>query len=251
QQQSPAPTLEVTLAQHRVDQTPQQADFLAQHNQQGSGDQHEAQELTTDRPPEMIDSQLKKTGALPQQLQQQAHTGNTPVISTTAQSPDRHSDKERLEQVDPSLSPPMPPAAEMEIASLMAKLDEQRREYSKLPRVLRVTSASTMAAEHAAYLQYWIDRIEVVGNKNYPEEARRKAIYGDLRLAVTILPDGSVEGIEILLSSGQRVLDLAAVRIVRLASPFAPFPAQMTQWDKLEIIRTWRFEPGHRLNTAQ
>ena len=66
---------------------------------------------------------------------------------------------------------------------------------------------------------------------------------------MTLLPDGTVEKIEILLSSGQRVLDLAAVRTVRMASPFTPFPPEMKQWDKLEIIRTWQFEPGHRLNT--
>jgi len=249
QHNAQAPTLEVTLAQHRVEEKPEKADFLAQHNQQGSGDQQEAQELTTDRIPELMDSQLKKTGAQPQQHQQQAKTGANPVISTSASSNTSSSKQEVKETIETPAIPSLPPTAQMEFASLKAKLDQQQRQYSKLPRVLRVTSASTMAAEHAGYLQYWIDRIEVVGNKNYPEEARRNAIYGDLRLAVTLLPDGSVDSIEILLSSGQRVLDLAAVRTVRLASPFAPFPPEMAQWDKLEIIRTWRFEPGHRLNT--
>lgn len=250
QQYSPAPTLEVTLAQHRVEEKPEQADFLAQHNQQGSGDQRELQELTTDRPPEMPDSRIQKVGSQPAQIQQQATLGATPAISTTADSVDTSTDKQIRETVDTSIAPPLPPAAQLEFASLKAKLDEQQRQYSKLPRVLRVTSASTMAADHAAYLQYWIDRIEVVGNRNYPEEARRKAIYGDLRMAVTLLSDGTVDSIEILLSSGQRVLDQAAVRTVRLASPFAPFPPEMSDWDKLEIIRTWRFERGHRLNTA-
>ena len=249
QQQAPATTLEVTLAQHRIEEAPQEADFLAQHNQQGSGNESELQELTTDRPPEIVDSQLKKIGAQLAQPQQQPNQGATPVVSSTADSVDLASDKLLKEITDPSITPSLPPATQMEFASLKAKLDEQQRQYSKLPKVLRVTSASTMAAEHAAYLQYWIDRIELVGNTNYPEEARRRGIYGDLRLAVTMLPDGTVEGVEILLSSGQRVLDQAAVRTVRLASPFAPFPAEMAQWDKLEIIRTWRFEAGHRLNT--
>ena len=249
QDNAPAPTLEVTLAQHRVENAPDKADFLAQHNQQGSGDQQDAQELTTDRPPKVVDTQLKKTGAQPQQAQQEAKTGAQPVISTSANNNSSTSDEEVKEVRDANITPSLPPAAKMEFASLKAKLDQQQRQYSKLPRVLRVTSASTRAAEHAGYLQYWIDRIEIVGNQNYPEEARRNAIYGDLRLAVTLLPDGAVDSIEILLSSGQRVLDLAAVRTVRLASPFAPFPPEMAQWDKLEIIRTWRFEPGHRLNT--
>ncbi|WP_461481696.1 energy transducer TonB family protein [Porticoccus sp.] len=250
QQQAPAPTLEVTLAQHRSDQAPTRADFLAQHNQQGSGNQHQTEELTTDQQPELIDSQLKKLGAQPVPMQQRASPGATPVISTVADSTDLASDKLEKDTSEASETPPKTAATQLEFASLKAKLDEQQRLYSKLPKVLRVTSASTMAAEHATYLRYWIDRIELVGNRNYPEEARRKGLYGDLRMAVTLLPDGSVEGVEILLSSGQRVLDQAAVRTVRLASPFAQFPAEMRQWDKLEIIRTWRFEAGHRLNTS-
>jgi len=115
--------------------------------------------------------------------------------------------------------------------------------------VLRITSASTKAADHAAYLRYWIDRIEMVGNNNYPEEARQKSLYGDLRFAVTLLPNGTVDSVQVLLSSGQRVLDQAAIRTVRLASPFAPFPPEIKQWDKLEIIRTWRFVPSNHLNT--
>ena len=248
-QQAPTPTLEITLAQHRTEEAPEHADFLAQQNQQGSGDRLETHELTTDRPPEIIDSQMRETGAPPRQIQQQARSGNKPVISTRADSADAARTEPAREQTELSPTPPMPPATQAEFASLRAKLDDQRRQYSKLPHVLRVTSASTLAADHAAYLRYWIDRIEQVGNRNSPEEARRKAIYGDLRMAVTLLPGGAVESIEILLSSGQRVLDQAAVRTVRLASPFAPFPAEMAKWDKLEIIRTWRFEPGHRLNT--
>jgi periplasmic protein TonB len=249
QQQQSAPTLEVTLAQHRSERAPKDADFLAQHNQQGSGDQSETRELTTDRLPEISNAQLKKIGAPQQQTQQQTSPGDTPALSTTSDSLYSTTDRPSPDEILNRTAIPLPHAASLEFASLKAKLDQKQQEYSKLPRVLRITSASTKAAEHASYLRYWIDRIEMVGNNNYPEEARRKAMYGDLRLAVTLQPNGAVEGVEILLSSGQRVLDQAAVRTVRLASPFAPFPAEMKQWDKLEIIRTWRFVPGNRMNT--
>jgi protein TonB len=249
QQQQSAPTLEVTLAQHSSEHAPEDADFLAQHNQQGSGDQSETRELTTDRLPEISDAQLKKIGAPQQQTQQQTTQGNTPALSTTSDSLSSTTDHLSPNEILNSIATPLPPSASLEFASLKAKLDQKQQEYSKLPRVLRITSASTKSAEHASYLRYWIDRIEMVGNNNYPEEARRKAMYGDLRLAVTLRPNGVVEGVEILLSSGQRVLDQAAVRTVRLASPFAPFPAEMKQWDKLEIIRTWRFVPGNLMNT--
>ncbi|HRF87625.1 MAG TPA: energy transducer TonB, partial [Pseudomonadales bacterium] len=82
------------------------------------------------------------------------------------------------------------------------------------------------------------------------QEARRKKIYGQLRLVVSLLPDGSIHNIEILQSSGQRILDDAAIRIVRMAAPFAPFPHELRKdVDRLEIIRTWKFEKGDKLTS--
>mgnify|MGYP000244681803 FL=1 len=250
QDKQAAPTLEITLAQHQTESEPDDADFLAQANQQGSGNKNDRNEITTDRQADIHDTHLKKTGAPLQQTQEQSITSKIPPISTTSDSFQSTADKLTPKEIEQPVITPLPEATSLEIASLKAKLDQQQQEYSKLPRVLRITSASTKAADHAAYLRYWIDRIEMVGNNNYPEEARQKSLYGDLRLAVTLLPNGSVDSVEVLLSSGQRVLDQAAIRTVRLASPFAPFPSEIKQWDKLEIIRTWRFVPGNQLNTV-
>ena len=250
QDKQAAPTLEITLAQHQTESEPDDADFLAQANQQGSGNKNDRNEITTDRQADIHDTHLKKTGAPLQQTQEQSITSKIPAISTTSDSFQSTADKLTPKEIEQPVITPLPEATSLEIASLKAKLDQQQQEYSKLPRVLRITSASTKAADHAAYLRYWIDRIEMVGNNNYPEEARQKSLYGDLRLAVTLLPNGAVDSVEVLLSSGQRVLDQAAIRTVRLASPFAPFPSEIKQWDKLEIIRTWRFVPGNQLNTV-
>ncbi len=91
--------------------------------------------------------------------------------------------------------------------------------------------------------------MERVGNENYPEEARRRQLYGAIRLAVALDRDGNVASIEILQGSGQRVLDQAAIRIVRLAAPFAPIPSSIRE-DQVEVIRTWNFIPGDRLETS-
>ena len=136
-----------------------------------------------------------------------------------------------------------------EVASLRAKLAQQRQTYSKIPRTLVLTSASARRSEQAEYLRYWIERVEQVGNENYPEEARRRQMYGAIRLAVSLERNGNVVGVEILQSSGQRVLDQAAIRIVRLAAPFTPFPATITA-DRIEVIRTWNFIPGNRFETS-
>lgn len=121
--------------------------------------------------------------------------------------------------------------------------------YSRYPKTLRLAAVSAKTAEQAAYLHDWVAQVEETGNQHYPEEARRKHIFGDIRLAVSVHPDGSVDAVEILQSSGQRVLDQAAIRSVHMASPFADFPAEMRAWDRIEIIRTWYFMPGSRLQT--
>ncbi len=243
---NPAPTLEVTLAQHKSTLAPEQADYLAQFDQQGSGDRAELNKITTDRIAELPAPDSREATPLNPEPEQRAAAQPATLLSTqsdserqTTRSEDRAADKgDRVSTVEPRVS--------TELSSLQARLDQQRQDYSKMPRINRLTAVSTRSSQEADYLRRWIEQVEQVGNANYPEEARRKQIYGDLRLAVTLLPDGSVDGIEILLSSGQRVLDQAAVRIVRQAAPFASLPAELGDWDKLEIIRTWRFVRGHQ-----
>ena len=107
----------------------------------------------------------------------------------------------------------------------------------------RITSVATKASYDAEYLHKWSNKVEFVGNRNYPQEALKNNLFGNLRLAAVILPNGTIERVEILKSSGHRILDDAARQIVQLASPFAPFPPEIRQQaDQLEIIRTWHFE---------
>ncbi|WP_286807574.1 energy transducer TonB, partial [Marinimicrobium sp. UBA4209] len=85
--------------------------------------------------------------------------------------------------------------------------------------------------------------IERTGNRHYPQEALNRRITGSLRLSVAINPDGTIHEVEVLHSSGHRLLDQAAVQIVHLAAPFNSFPPEIRQeYDRLEIIRTWNFE---------
>jgi protein TonB len=130
-----------------------------------------------------------------------------------------------------------------EIASLEARIRNEQQKIAAKGRVARYTSLSTLAHQDAIYLDRWRQRIEAIGNLNYPREARAKGIEGSLRLLVSIRSDGSVERLELLESSGQLVLDDAAIRIVRTAAPFEPFTAEMRKrLDRIEVIRTWKFE---------
>jgi protein TonB len=129
----------------------------------------------------------------------------------------------------------------IEIARLTAELERKTLAYAKRPK-RKAISASTREYKYAAYLDAWRRKVERIGNLNYPDQAKRNKLYGDLVLHVAVKADGSVEQIRVLHSSGHKILDDAAVRIVRLAAPFSPFPNEIRkETDILDITRTWQF----------
>jgi protein TonB len=141
-------------------------------------------------------------------------------------------------------------ARALEIASIEARIDPQHQIHAKNLRIKRLTSLATTSRADAFYLNSWRRKIESVGNLNYPQKARRDKLYGTLRLMVAILADGSLKEVELLDSSGHKVLDEAAIRIVRLSAPYAPFPDELRKsTDVLEIIRTWQFKKNSSLRS--
>ncbi|MCW8126672.1 energy transducer TonB [Microbulbifer halophilus] len=240
------PTLEVTLAQHHSARAPENADYLAQHNQQASGSAETPKELSTNRHAEIADTAIREINPLPQQRAARPADQRRQLVTTIGDSPqqapelpaeDKPSEEKRGD------APSDLPQSNPEVASLQARLDKIRQTIAQRPRVRRLTSVATKASADAAYLHDWRQKVEAVGNDNFPEEALQRQITGSLRLMVRLLPTGAVEKVVILDSSGERVLDDAARQIVRLAAPFAPFPAEIRkEADRLEIIRTWRFE---------
>jgi periplasmic protein TonB len=132
------------------------------------------------------------------------------------------------------------------LARLEAQIARKIDEYNKRPR-RQFVGARAAESRFAQYVEAWRQKIERVGNMNYPEGARGR-LYGSLRVTVAINPDGTVDDIQIDRPSDYRVLNDAALKIVRLAAPFAPFPAEIRKdTDILVITRTWTFAPGDRL----
>ncbi|MGV6806287.1 MAG: energy transducer TonB [bacterium] len=240
-------SLDVTLAVTKTTEEVTDADFIAQANQLASGTENEVKELTTDNEAQARDENVaqqaaRQTDFLPPAEQLLTTTGEANLDAAIAPE-----EQPALESQQPGEAPDSRSEA---LAGLKAKLDKMRQEYSKMPKILRMNSVSTKSDEEAAYLLYWVEHAERVGNENYPVEAELKQIYGELQLAVTVLPSGALGPVEIQKSSGHRILDLAAIRTVKLAAPFAPLPETVTQdYDQLEIIRTWRYLPGDRLET--
>lgn len=135
-------------------------------------------------------------------------------------------------------------SSSMEMAALSAEIKRKLQAKAERPR-RKFISASTKEFKYASYMEAWRSKVERVGNLNYPEEARRRGLTGSLILDVAIKADGAVEDITIRRSSGNKILDDAAIRIVNLAAPFAPFPENIRkETDILHITRTWQFMHG-------
>jgi len=250
---SSAPAMEITLAQYRSEIEPDEADFLAQENQVGSGTLAEAAAPSTPFESDFNADTIQEVQPIPQTATpaDPVELQNEAVITAVSNDTrvDQQIDKESEDEL-PITEEASADELSSAIASLQAQLDRQRQEYARRPRKYTISSASTKKSQDALYLDTWRRRIEAVGNVNYPDSARRQEIYGSLRLLVAILPDGDVDDIQILQSSGFNVLDQAAIDIVRMAAPFAPFPEEMRpNVDILEIIRTWRFHEGNALTS--
>jgi protein TonB len=134
------------------------------------------------------------------------------------------------------------------IASLSAEIDRRLQAYAKRPKRKWIT-ARTKEHKYAAYMDAWRERVERVGNLNYPDEARRARLSGNLLLDVAVRPDGSIDEIILRRSSGEKALDDAAIRIVNLAAPFPRFPKAIAEeTDILHVERTWQFLSGNRFS---
>jgi len=181
----------------------------------------------------------------------EVHSSPDTSISVPADPTLAAADSRRALASPPGTAPPLSAATILasrgeEIARLNAKLAEDTTAYSNRPR-RKAISASTQEYKYASYLEAWRRKVEAIGNLNYPEEARRRKLYGNLILQVGVRADGSLEEVRVLRSSGSTLLDEAAVRIVHLAAPFAPFPPDIRQeTDFLDITRTWQFLSNNR-----
>jgi len=239
--------MEVTLAQHRSTTADKDADFLAQANQKGSGSLDKAALITSPHQSRFHDSQIQEIQ--PEESRQAmaaSEAKNRQVVTTTAKSRRSHNNRNssELRQEETEIRDAQLAMAwqSSEISSLEARLSARKQAYAKRPKVRTVATISTKYDRDAAYVDAFRSRVEEIGNKNYPDEAKRRNMQGNVRLLVAILPSGRVKDITVLKSSGHSILDQAARQSVRLAEPFMPFPASIRKdTDILQVIRTWKF----------
>ncbi len=283
----PAPKLEgleITLVTQHSEAPPEKADALAQANLRGGGDSDAparpsapiatplpapAPAVAAVPPPAAPAPSPPLNPAVPRKLAPQPATPPparlskptpAPVVvakAKPARDPDPAqpvedaTEREAAETAAAPSQPALPSAAQLitrsfALASLNAELQQKLETHAKRPRQ-KFISANTQEYRYAAYMEAWRAKVERIGNLNYPDEARQKQLSGALLLDVALRPNGSVIEILVRRSSGHKVLDDAAVRIVELAAPFAPFPEDIArEVDVLHVTRTWKF-----LNNAE
>lgn len=243
--------LEVVLVNAKSKERPAKAEVLAQANLDRGGTVEEKRRAKTPLPvteprkpgKDLADAQRRQRSleARQQELLAQARAARSAVPV----APPREQGVEET-----GVQPSGRDLADLTLAAmrLQAQIDRQIEQYQKRPRK-QFIGANAAEYRFAQYEEDWRVKIERVGTLNYPAEARGR-LYGNLRLTVTIRPDGSVESIELDRSSGLKVLDAAAFKIVRMATPFATFPPDIRRdTDLLVITRTWFFGQGDKIWT--
>ncbi len=266
-------TMEIILVQQQSERQ-DDAELLAQANLEGGGETSDDVRPATPLPPPFPDNQAnlatpQKANPAPDEAQPEpAEKADQPAeeppaddkeviaakteqaeqpISEQNEKDNKEKPQEKTEpKPEPRKKADKPSATELltnsfKVASLSAEIKRKLEARANRPR-RKFISASTKEFKYAAYMEAWRTKVERVGNLNYPDAARRRNLTGSLILDVALNKDGSINDIIVRRSSGHKVLDDAAVRIVELAAPYAPFPEDIRdETDILHITRTWQF----------
>lgn len=247
--------LEVVLVNAKSKSKPVTALALAQHNLDGGGNTDADRRARTPFPilrddPAANDPTVaqKRVKQLEQEVQRQLLTRRNAKHAVASAPP------QPTPQAEPT--PPAPPTLSesdiersLTLQRLEAEIAKQMEAYQKRPRRQSV-GASTREYRFARYVEDWRLKVQRIAENNYPQAAAEQKIYGSLLLTVSIRANGSVENVELRRSSGHKVLDEAAIRIVRMGAPYAAFPPDIARdTDVIDISRTWRFTTSDRIET--
>ncbi|MGE5668264.1 MAG: energy transducer TonB, partial [Betaproteobacteria bacterium] len=244
------PALEVALVNAKSQSRPAKADILAQANLDGGGNTDQKRRAKSPLPvlpreqPQHKVAVASAPAPAPENTTKEMLTQKASDVSLPAPEP---------KPVDAVAPTPSPTANELmqktlEAMRLEAQIAKDMDAYQKIPR-RKYIGSQALEYRFARYVEDWRMKVERIGNLNYPEAARDRKLYGSLVLTVAIRSDGSLDSVNVDRSSGQRILDAAAVRIVEMAAPYAPFPENIRRdTDILYITRTWTFARGDELH---
>jgi len=240
--------LEVVLVNSKSSSRPNKANAYAQSNLEGGGnveDEHRAKNPF----PVLGDARRFTPEQAAQHLRQLEQETKRLLAQNKSNYRVAQNKTQKQNQDNSNANGPDLVQRALEIVRLEAQISKSLDMYEKMPKRTFI-GARTEEYRYAQYVEDWRTKVERIGNLNYPEIARSQKIYGSLTLTVSIRADGSVESIEINRPSGQRILDASAIRIVKLAAPYPPFPPDIAKdTDVLSITRTWTFTSTDKLES--
>lgn len=241
--------LDVVLVNSKTRAKPVKADVLAQANLDGGGNTDEKRRAKTPLPvlkETEPGADVSRAARRVQELEAQQLKMMTQLRAAKSVTPIEQAKTAATALPQPQVSGQDLATSALAIARMEAQISRQLEEYNQRPRKAFIGSRAR-EYRFAQYVEDWRLKVERIGNLNYPDSARGK-VYGSLVLTVSIKSDGSLDSVEVQRSSGHQILDRAAERIVKMASPYANFPANIKRdTDILVITRTWTFAPGDKL----
>lgn len=242
-------TLDIILVQTQNPSEAKDAKYLAQISQQGGGNSE-----TKSRPRDLFAAPTvaKTPGQALQAPQQASRQQQAEAVAMLNQEQSSYSINTRKQQTKPddvTLQEQRNTIKKAETARMIQEISNIIEHEIARPKV-KYMNSSTKEFAPARYMREWINRVERIGNLNYPDQARRDQLSGTLILDVAINAKGELLSIDLRQSSGHKVLDDAARRIVNLAAPFSPFPDKLKQEaDVLHITRSWEFINNSQFKT--
>jgi protein TonB len=236
-------SLEVTIVadpEHQIER-PDKAEYLAQASQQGGGNTQEQVRPSAPLQSEVpIDNVGEETG--------DSLTESSLFKDTADQVLMTHTEQDRS-VVDKPRDDPSPDKSnaiflESGVVQTLPLPNEDKANLLIHDENLRqlVTSVDTRESNIAGYLQNWKTKIETIGVKYFPEKGAIQGVTGSPTLEVTISASGQLREVIVRHSSGSKIVDQAALNILRRAAPFDPFPEAIgVDYDQLRFAYKWQF----------
>ena len=245
-----SPALDIILVQTKAPDEAEKADYLAQISQKGGGDSdHKARPKELFSAPTLSEDPGLSEQTNVQQIKKQKLNEQVALLTQTDAEYDITTEENPLKADDDITVDNNDSKQDTQAARLAPEISNQIEEQASIGRT-KYLNSSTKAFGPAKYMREWINRVERIGNLNYPDQARRQKLSGTLILDVVINADGKLVKIDLRQSSGHQILDDAAKRIVKLASPYSAFPEKLRQeTDVIHITRSWEFLNNNSLRT--
>ena len=243
-QENDAAVKEIAVTLRPSDQKIEDADFLAQADQQGSGTFRESHRMSSDMPVPMLEQSAgeQQREALEQVQQKRELNFEEKLLMTTLSWQKQAEDNQRKKAMEEMNSQFQAKAAM--VASLEAQYLQRQQNFSRQQKIKTVDGIQAKQDISAAYLEKFRQKVEFYGNRYYPEAAKQQRLAGEVRLMVILNASGGIRAIRLIDSSGHEMLDEAAKASVRKAAPFGAFDTKMKDISELRIVRTWRLDPA-------